>query len=70
MNLLADGDETQPWIHLVSTARLASWACDTVEQLAADLISHAPEGSTFRNRLQEQSLSGTIERAGRRSSEP
>jgi hypothetical protein len=62
--LLATGDHRQPWIHRVCTRNIADWACMTVEQLAANVVALIPAESAFRQRLQEQSLSGTIDRRG------
>jgi hypothetical protein len=60
--LLADGDETAPWIDLVCTRNIAYWACDTVEELAAQLLACAPTPSEFHQRLESYSLGGNTAR--------
>ncbi len=58
--LLADGDDCQRWSYRVCSAGVANWACDTVEKLAAKLVSHAPQLSSYldykQTLLEEQSL--------------
>jgi hypothetical protein len=54
--LLAEGDNTTPWLYRVCTRGIAEWACETVQHLADDLVDHSPERSEFRDRLEKNSL--------------
>lgn len=54
--LLAEGDNTTPWLYRVCTRGVAEWACETVQHLADDLMDHSPERSEFRDRLEKNSL--------------
>jgi hypothetical protein len=61
--VLANGNEDHRWIYRICSRDVADWACNTVEELAADLVAHAPTPSKFQERLEKHSLGGTIERA-------
>lgn len=55
-SLLAEGDNTMPWLYRVCTRGVAEWACETVQHLANDLVGRSPARSEFRDRLEKNSL--------------
>jgi hypothetical protein len=64
--VLAPGNEEQRWLFRICSRKTAEWACQTVEQLAAELVAAAPDGSRFKQRLGDQSLGGTLVRRNQR----
>jgi len=60
--LLSGADDTTSWTNNICTGRLANWACDTVEQVAHELVASTPEETNFREQLESHSLGGTITR--------
>lgn len=60
--VLAPGNEEQRWLYRICSQKTAEWACQTVEQLAADVVAVAPDASGFKQRLGDQTLGGMLVR--------